>query len=164
MNISFKIKLQHFLSFCLICGMALMSAACKKEDKPAPAVEQKKVTGLGMLFSSSQKGIQDVTVLFNDTGGLAGKTSPQAIILDANTTYTGTIALEDASQNPLKAVTGDYQVTFQVANADATFNMSGQEFQVTTKAASTGANGLLHVELKQGSQMQKISFPLMIRQ
>lgn len=162
MNIKFK--LQHFLSLCLFCCIALLSIACKKEDKPEPAVEQKKVTGLNMMFSSSQKGVQDVTVLFNDASGLAGKTSPYVITLDANATYTGSLALEDATQNPPKSVTGDYQVTFQVANVDATFSMSGQQVQITTRAASTGSNGMLHVELKQGSQVQKVSFPLMVRQ
>jgi hypothetical protein len=159
-----KRHVQQLLSLCLLCGITLLSIACKKDDKPEPAMEQKKVTGLSMMLSSDQKGKQDVNILFTDASGLEGKTSPNAITLDANTTYTGTIALEDATQSPVKVVTADYQVTFQVSNADAVFSMSGQQVQVTTKAASTGAAGVLRVELKQGSQVQRVSFPLMIRQ
>jgi hypothetical protein len=156
-------KLQQLLAICLFCGLALLSIACK-EDKPEPSVEQKKVTGLNMVLTSDEKGVADVTVDFNDAGGLAGKTSPNAITLDDNATYTGSLALEDATQNPPKSVTGDYQVTFQVTNANATFNMSAQVLQVTTGAASTGTSGMLHVELKRDGQTQKVSFPLMVRQ
>ncbi|MCX2739067.1 hypothetical protein [Pontibacter anaerobius] len=159
-----KMNVRQLLSLCLLCGITLLGIACKKDDKATPTVEQAKVTGLSMMLSSDQKGIQDVNVLFKDATGLGGKTSPNVITLDANTIYTGTLALEDATQSPAKVVTTDYQVTFQVASADATFSMSGQEVQITTRAASTGSNGMLHVELKQGSQVQKVSFPLMVRQ
>jgi hypothetical protein len=159
-----KMNIQQLLSLYLLCGITLLSIACKKDDKATPAVEQKKVTKLNMMLTSDQKGIQDVNVFFNEAAGVGGKTSPNAITLDANTIYTGTLALEDATQSPAKVVTADYQVSFQVSNADATFSMSGQEIQVTTRAASTGSNGMLQVELTQGGQVQKVSFPLMVRQ
>lgn len=159
-----KMYVQQLLSLCLLCGITLLSIACKKDENATPAVVQKKVTKLSLMLSSEQKGIQDVNVLFNDATGLGGKTSPNVITLDANTIYTGTLVLEDATQSPAKVVTADYQVTFQVASADATFTMSGQEVQVSTRSASTGSNGMLQVELKQGSQVQKVSFPLMVRQ
>jgi hypothetical protein len=158
------IRVRQMLSLCLLFGMMLLSIACKKSDNPAPTVVQKKVTLLSMTLSSDQKGKQDVHVLFNDARGLENKTSPNAITLDANTTYTGAVILEDATQTPAKVVTTDYLVTFQVANADATFSMSGQEVQATARAASTGTAGMLHVELKQGTQTMKVSFPLVVRQ
>lgn len=155
--------IQNLMSLSLLLSMAVLTASCKKdENKPSP--DKAKVTGISIELTSDQKGVNDVNFGYTDPAGVGGKTASGLITLDANASYNGTISLEDASQSPAKNVTADYQVTFQVANADATFSMSGQAVQVTTRAASTGTGGTLQVELKLNGQSQKVTFPLMVRQ
>ncbi|WP_162055523.1 hypothetical protein [Pontibacter pamirensis] len=157
-----KNRLQQFLSLCLVCSMTLLNAACKKDDKASPA-EQAKVTGISIALTSAQKGRQDVSVEFSDLNGLSGKTSPNTITLDANTSYTGTLILEDANQTPVSNVTTEYDASFHVTNASVTFSKNGQEIQVETTTATSGSAGTVHVELRQNGQTQQVSFPIMVR-
>lgn len=151
---------QQWVTACLLCSMVLVAVACKKEEDKAPAV-QDKVTGIRVALTSEQKGVLDVNVNFHDTEGLAGKSSPNAITLDANTTYTGALLLEDASKSPARDVTAAYEVSFHAMSAGVAISQRGQELSVETGSA---VSGTLHVDLKRNGQTLRVSFPLVVRE
>jgi hypothetical protein len=155
-----KTTLQHFFSLCLLACIVLLASSCKKENDKAPAA-QEKVTGISLALTSEQKGVLDVSLDFNDSNGLAGKTSPNTVTLDANTTYTGTLMLEDASKSPAKDVTADYEVSFQAEGTGVSISKSGEGLSVETGDATAGT---LHMDLKRNGQTQRVSFPLTVRE
>jgi hypothetical protein len=155
-----KTTVHHIFSLCLLACLALFVSSCKKEDDKTPTV-QEKVTGINIALNSEKKGALDVDVSFKDAKGLEGKTSAEAIIMDANSTYTGALSLEDASKNPAKDVTADYEVSFHSSSPGVVFSINGRDLTVET---STPVVGTLHMDLKRGGKTQRISFPLTVRE
>ena len=158
-----KKSYQQFLSLVLLCGTLFLTAACKKEET-TPATDEAKVTGITFLLAPLQKGKQDVNIEFSAPDGVDGKQSPNAIVLDTNTEYSGKVILTDQSKSSQEDVTADYAVSFHAVNADASFSGSSQQLQVTAGAVTTGSNGVLHIDLKRAGQTERVSFPLIVRE
>lgn len=156
-----KLNFNSFLTLLILSSLCLLALSCKKKKKEEVAPEDK-VTSLNLILDAP-KGKQDVILFFNDVTGIAGKTAPSTVTLDANTLYTGTITLEDESVPPKKDVTNDFSVTYRVTGADVTVTANGKTPQVQTKNPSANTDAFLEVILTKNNKNNTTKFPLVVR-
>jgi hypothetical protein len=138
--------------------------ACKEKNPEPPEEEKGKVTAVQLDFLAEGKGKQDVSIQFKDNEGVHSKQSSTPLRLQANTTYTGKISLLDESQTAGNEVTAEYNITFQVTNASLTLTRTGQQLRAQTAAATPSTDGLLRIEMKKDTDVQNVSFPVLISQ
>ncbi|GEO07186.1 hypothetical protein AAE02nite_48500 [Adhaeribacter aerolatus] len=138
--------------------------SCKEKKTVPPAEEAGKITAVLFDFLAEGKGKQDVSVQFRDADGINNKQSATPIRFQANTTYTGKITLLDESKTPAAEVTSSYNITYKVTGPKVTITKNNQQLTVETEAATTNADGVLRIEMKQGTDVQNVSFPVLISQ
>jgi len=156
-----KNSLHRFFTMTLLGTFALLTVACDKDD--APAAPQEKVTGISLALTGDDKGTLDVSVAFNDPAGIDGKRATSVLTLKANTSYTGSLSLVDASKTPTEDVTGDYTLSFD-SNADVTVMQHTDELHMQTGTATAGNTGEFKIMLTKDGKTQQVIFPLLISQ
>lgn len=138
--------------------------ACKNK-KAQPAPEEAKITAILLNFLTEQKGKQNVSVQFKDPAGINGKQATSPLRLQANTTYTSKITLLNESKTPAADISITYNVSFLVTGlTNVTINKQDRQFEFKTGAASTNADGLLRIEMKQNTNVQQVTFPFFVSQ
>lgn len=145
----------------VLAGWQLL-VSCKEKKVDLPAVAKGKITTVRLDFLAEGKGKLDVSVQFKDNEGVHSKQSPSPLRLQANTTYTGKITLLDESQTAGNEVTGEYNINFQVTNASLTLTRTGQQLRAQTAAATPNPDGLLRLEMKKDTDVQNVTFPVLI--
>ena len=139
--------------------------ACKDNTPDQPNQQGNKITAVHLDLLAEGKGKQDVTIQFRDTDGVNGKQSASPLRLQENTTYTVKIMLLDESKTPAADVSVAYNNSFQVTGgANLTITKTDRQFQFKTGAATTNTDGLLRLEMKQNTDVQNVTFPLLISQ
>ena len=152
-------KILKAYSTLVLIFLALITISCK-DNKPDPLPEDtSKVTSLTLQLDTNQKGHQDATGSLQDPAGINGKAG-NAITLDANVAYAGTLVLLDATKTPTATVTGDYTITYQITGVDVTINAAGATPTITTRAAGSGTLGITMVK---GDKTTNVTFPLTVR-
>jgi len=139
--------------------LALIVISCKdKTDNPQPE-DTSKVTSLNLTLDTTQKGHQDASASLQNADGIDGMTG-NAIILDANGSYAGTMVLEDATNTPTTNVTSAYTISYLLTGTDATISAAGSTPTITTRTAGSGT---LSITLAKDTKTTTVTFPLTIR-
>jgi thiol:disulfide interchange protein len=153
------------LAFALLFMVLLQGVfSCKEKKTEKPVVEAGKITAIMFDFLAEGKGKQDVSVQFRDNDGINNKQSATPLRFQANTTYTGKITLLDESQTPADEVTSDYNITYQVNDKTVIITKNGQQLRVETGEATTNTDVVLRIEMKQDTDVQNVSFPVLVSQ
>lgn len=145
----------------LLSAILVGTTACKDDDEPT--IKKQQVTTINLQLNAEGKGKTDVTTTFKDLSGVAGKTATSPVILEANTTYTGAILLQDESVSPVKDVTSMFSTAYNVSNADVAVTENSGTLTFKAGAATTGTNGQLRITLTENGQSSLVTFPLMVR-
>jgi len=148
-----------FSIFTLLAVLTLVTFSCK-DNKPDPVPEDtSKITNLVLQLDTNQKGHNDATATVQNADGIDGKET-NAITLDANGTYIGSIVLEDETKTPKATVTNEYTIAYQFTGTDAIISASGTTPTFTTKAAGSGT---LRITLTKASKSTVVTVPVTIR-
>ena len=152
------------LIYALVFLLSLQSLIACKKKTDQPAQEAEKITSVRLDLLADQKGKQDVSVAFKDAGGINGKQSSSPLRLQENTTYTAKVTLLNESTTPATDVSVAYNTSFQVTGASLAITKLDRQITFKTGAATTGTDALLRIEMKQNTNVQNVSFPVLISQ
>ena len=148
-----------FSIFALLAVLTLATFSCKDKKKDPAPEDASKITNLVLQLDTSQKGHNDATGTVQHAAGINGQAG-NAITLDANGTYLGSIVLEDESKTPKATVTNEYTIAYQFTGTDATISASGTAPTFTTKTAGSGT---LRITLTKAGKNTVVTFPVTIR-
>ena len=152
LNNSFIMK-KTFLKFAMgfLAIFSLLFTACDPEPTPD---EQELITKVSLTFKDAAG--KETVFAWNDPDGATGAQKPTIdnINLAANSTYTATIKLENATVTPAENITTEVQkestahlfvytfdksnATFEIADKDTAGKPLGITTKVTTKAVGDG--------------------------
>jgi len=148
-----KMKLTHKLLLALFAVLFLTMTSCKDDD---PIVDPPEEVITDLVYTLSPLSGDPVTLSFSDPDGDGGNAPTiSGGTLSANTTYTGSIVLTNASETPAEDITAEIQeedeehqfffsassglnATVAYGDQDADGNPVGLSSTVTTGDASSG--------------------------
>jgi hypothetical protein len=145
----------------LLGALLLGTISCKEDNEPI--VKAQKVTTVSLQLNAEGKGKTDVSFTFKDLNGVIGKTAESPLVLDANTTYTGTILLEDESVSPKRNVSATFDISYWVGNANVSVTENSGALTVVVGNATTSTDGQLRIRLTENAQSSDVMFPLLVR-
>ena len=139
----------------LLLTFSLLSFSCS-DDHDDHDHEEELITTVTYTLTNSSDASDMVTLTYEDLDGDGGSAGTQSIVgtLKANTTYTGVVKLENATENPAEDITvevkteGDEHEFFYTSSVtgiaitktdiDAIGNPIGIETSLVTGSAGTG--------------------------
>ena len=148
-----------FSIYILLAVLTLANLSCGGNGSDPVPEDTSKITNLVLQLDTNQKGHNDATATVQNAAGINDKAS-NAITLDANGTYIGSIVLEDETKTPKATVTSEYTIAYQFTGTDATISASGTAPTFTTKAAGSGS---LRITLTKAGKNTVVTVPVTIR-
>ncbi|SHK05361.1 hypothetical protein [Hymenobacter psychrotolerans] len=151
----------------LLVGAPLFSACKDDNEDPKPDADNEQITTVTYTLTP-QGGGTPVSIQYRDPdgdGGTAGTITPATLTLAPNTTYTGTLKLEDETKTPAENITAEIlaesdehvfvfaptgvNLTITATDKDRNNLPIGLASQAVTGAANaTGTTGNLKITLR----------------
>lgn len=140
----------------VLFGVNLALVSCSSDDDGDGDHEEELITTVVLTLTNNANAADVVTLTFTDLDGEGGNEpvySPTVATLSANTTYSGTIQLWNATEDPAEDIneeieeeadeheffyTSNAGITITKTDTDGDGNPLGIETTVVTSAANTG--------------------------
>jgi hypothetical protein len=157
-----NMKTLKFLALLFVSSLTIVSCSNSDDDDHGDDHEEELITTVTYTLTNDANGADVVTLTFTDLDGEGGNSGTTDISgpLTANATYSGSIQLLNATENPAEDITEEVEeegdeheffytntlgLTITKDDLDGDGNPIGIETTVTTGAA---ANGTLMIVLK----------------